>query len=226
MCCYPRSTPGHTQLHLRWRHRSLRIPVTFVFDPRTATRRDPRFSPPPHPSGPPGLPRLVHFHRRVPGRRIQLPAEIDDCAALLRFAYREALRAHDEAGLAAILRKPLSLRSGSTRILKPRWAQTSSASAPAHSYPEDIDNGSFAQFADARTLMERNTYLIGRDLRLARPGDLIFYRQLDQNSPYDVPGAHPLPLPISLHDFLWGNGCRLSHRAHSTTAKARCGACW
>jgi len=35
--------------------------------------------------------------------------------------------------------------------------------------------------------MQRNTYLLGRDLRLARPGDLIFYRQLDQESPYDVP---------------------------------------
>ncbi len=35
--------------------------------------------------------------------------------------------------------------------------------------------------------MQHNTYLVGRDLRLARPGDLIFYRQLDQDSPYDVP---------------------------------------
>jgi uncharacterized protein YfaT (DUF1175 family) len=30
---------------------------------------------------------------------------------------------------------------------------------------------------------------VGRDLRQALPGDLIFYRQLDQDSPYDVPGA-------------------------------------
>ena len=55
--------------------------------------------------------------------------------------------------------------------------------------PEDIDNGSFAQFADAQTLMKRNTYRIGRDIRAARAGDLIFYRQLEQDSPYDVPGA-------------------------------------
>ena len=25
--------PGHSQLHLHWRHRLYRIPVTFVFDP-------------------------------------------------------------------------------------------------------------------------------------------------------------------------------------------------
>ena len=53
----------------------------------------------------------------------------------------------------------------------------------------DLHNGSFAQFADAQTLMQDNTYLVGRDLRMARPGDLIFYRQLEQDSPYDVPGA-------------------------------------
>ena len=49
---------------------------------------------------------------------------------------------------------------------------------------QDLNNGSFAQFADAQTLMQRNSYLIGRDLRLARPGDLIFYRQLEQESRY------------------------------------------
>jgi Protein of unknown function (DUF1175) len=58
---------------------------------------------------------------------------------------------------------------------------------PGPFVPQDLNNGAFAQFADAQTLMQRNTYLIGRDLRLARPGDLIFYRQLDQESPYDVP---------------------------------------
>jgi Protein of unknown function (DUF1175) len=38
---------------------------------------------------------------------------------------------------------------------------------PGPFFPEDLGNGSFAQFADARTLMERNTFLVGRDLRLA-----------------------------------------------------------
>ena len=43
---------------------------------------------------------------------------------------------------------------------------------PGTFVPEDVDNGSFAQFADAQTIMERNTYLIGRNLRLACPGRL------------------------------------------------------
>jgi uncharacterized protein YfaT (DUF1175 family) len=38
--------------------------------------------------------------------------------------------------------------------------------------------------------MQHNTYLVGRDVNLAQPGDLIFYRQLDQDSPYDVSGYH------------------------------------
>ena len=44
--------------------------------------------------------------------------------------------------------------------------------------------GSFAEFADAKTLLQLNTSFVSRDLRLALPGDLLFYRQLEQNSPY------------------------------------------
>jgi uncharacterized protein YfaT (DUF1175 family) len=61
---------------------------------------------------------------------------------------------------------------------------------PGPFVPADLHNGSFAQFADAQTLMRDNTHLIGRDLRYARPGDLIFYRQLDQDAPYDVSDYH------------------------------------
>jgi uncharacterized protein YfaT (DUF1175 family) len=32
--------------------------------------------------------------------------------------------------------------------------------------------------------MQFNTFLVSRDVRLAQPGDLLFYRQLEQNSPY------------------------------------------
>jgi uncharacterized protein YfaT (DUF1175 family) len=49
---------------------------------------------------------------------------------------------------------------------------------------EDFSNGAFAQFADAQTLRELNTHFISRDVRQARPGDLLFYRQLEQNEPY------------------------------------------
>jgi uncharacterized protein YfaT (DUF1175 family) len=190
-------TPGHTQLRLLWRHRTLQVPVTFVFDPGDT-----------YSDGTPDFLRLHTAQDRQAFRawftsiaeaqadQRNLPAEIDDCAALLRFAYREALHVHDEIWLGnhRVESPPPSIRQYA-------YPQTPLGAnlfrvRPGPFAPEDLNNGSFAQFADAETLMERNTYRIGRDLRLARPGDLIFYRQLDQDSPYDVPGATPHHSPF------------------------------
>jgi uncharacterized protein YfaT (DUF1175 family) len=116
----------------------------------------------------------------------QLPREIDDCAALLRWCYRDALHAHDDAWQATM----------------PMDAPPPLASVTQYSYPftplgtnlfrvrpgafaaTDISDGSFAQFADAKTLWLHNTFFVSRDLRAARPGDMLFYRQLEQNSPF------------------------------------------
>ena len=49
---------------------------------------------------------------------------------------------------------------------------------------DDVKNGAFAQFADARTLVERNATLVSRDVHRALPGDLLFYRQFGQSSPW------------------------------------------
>lgn len=116
----------------------------------------------------------------------EVPTEIADCASLLRYSYREALKRHDES-----------------------WFETSEIEVPAlpgeiraWSYPHtplgsalfrvrpgafqrgDISNGAFAQFADAKTLVERNAYFVSRDVRAALPGDLLFYRQFGQSSPW------------------------------------------
>ena len=48
----------------------------------------------------------------------------------------------------------------------------------------DERNGAFAEFADAKTLKGLNTFYVSRDIRLARPGDLLFYYQLEQYSPF------------------------------------------
>jgi uncharacterized protein len=119
-----------------------------------------------------------------------LPKEIDDCAALLRWCYRNALHAHDEAWQAT-LPAPMS-----TDALPPL------ASVVQYAYPltplganlfrirsgpytaDDPANGSFAQFADVNTLWQRNTFFVTRNVRAARPGDLLLYRQLEQNSPF------------------------------------------
>jgi hypothetical protein len=50
--------------------------------------------------------------------------------------------------------------------------------------PDDVKDGAFAQFADARTLVEHNAYLVSRDVHRALPGDLLFYRQFGQSSPW------------------------------------------
>jgi uncharacterized protein YfaT (DUF1175 family) len=50
--------------------------------------------------------------------------------------------------------------------------------------PEDVVNGSFAEFADAETLRRYNTHLISRDLRAARSGDLLFFRQAEHRMPF------------------------------------------
>ena len=163
-------TPGHAQLHLRWRHQNLRVPVTFLFDPSDSYR-----------DGTPDFLRLHTAQDRqafrawfvsiadVAADQPQLPAEIDDCAALLRFAYREALHVHDESWLNSHRTQP-PLPS----VQQYAYPQTPLGAnlfrvRPGPFLPEDLGNGSFAQFADAQTLMERNTYLVGRDLRLARP---------------------------------------------------------
>lgn len=120
----------------------------------------------------------------------RLPPEIADCAALLRYAYREALRAHDDRWLEE--REQLG-ETGSLAAMASvgqyHYPQTPLGAAlfrvtPGPFVEADLSNGSFLQFADAKTLMERNTYRVGRDLRAARPGDLYFFRQLEQNSPY------------------------------------------
>jgi uncharacterized protein YfaT (DUF1175 family) len=184
-------TPGDGQVLLRWRYRRFRIPVTFVFDPSDS-----------YSDGTPDFLRLhtaqdrqafrswfIAIADQQADRTTQLPREINDCAALLRFAYREALHVHDESWLSAH-----TLESSRPSIRQYAYPQTPLGAnlfrvRPGPFFATDLDNGSFAQFADAQTLMQDNTYLVGRDLRLARPGDLIFYRQLEQDSPYDVPGA-------------------------------------
>ena len=115
----------------------------------------------------------------------RVPAEINDCSALLRYAYREALRSHDDRWIHDSQWDGIPGPS----IRQYRYPQTPLGAAlfritPGRFQPGDLNDGSFAQFADARTLMERNTHFVSRDVRTARRGDLFFYRQLEQNSPY------------------------------------------
>ncbi len=116
----------------------------------------------------------------------RLPREIDDCAALLRWSYRESLHAHDPAWQATMpIEAPPPLPSVAQYAYPFTPLSANLFRVRAGSYTaQDASNGSFAQFADAKTLWLRNTFFVSRDLRAARSGDLLFFRQLEQDSPY------------------------------------------
>jgi uncharacterized protein YfaT (DUF1175 family) len=118
--------------------------------------------------------------------RAEVPEEIADCASLLRYAYREALKRHDDTWFAATGMEVAAL-PGEIRAW--RYPETPLGAAlfrvlPGSFEPADTSDGAFAQFADAKTLVERNAYLVSRDVREARAGDLLFYRQFGQSSPW------------------------------------------
>jgi uncharacterized protein len=115
-----------------------------------------------------------------------LPSEIDDCAALLRFAYREALRAHDAAWARATA---LPVAASASDIQQYQYPDTPLAAAlfrvrGGSFQADDLHDGAFAQFADVETLWRHNTFFIGRDLARTRPGDLLFFRQDGQHMPF------------------------------------------
>jgi uncharacterized protein YfaT (DUF1175 family) len=118
--------------------------------------------------------------------RSEVPAEITDCASLLRYAYREALKRHDESWSEAT---GIEAAAPPGEIHAWSYPHTPLGTAlfrvqPGTFEPVDLHDGAFAQFADAKTLVERNAYFVSRDVRAALPGDLLFYRQFGQSSPW------------------------------------------
>lgn len=99
-----------------------------------------------------------------------------DCAGLIRFAYREALKQHDTAWqertgvlIDKNLRDPARFTYPRIPFLGERIFRLR---APAGGFaPAD-----FGPFADAATLMQYNTRLVSRDVEQAEPGDLFFFR--------------------------------------------------
>jgi uncharacterized protein YfaT (DUF1175 family) len=119
----------------------------------------------------------------------QWNAEQRDCAGLVRFAWREALRRHDRAWLQ-------KMGPGYTPIA-PDVARYNLEQSPLGeklfrtsfgSYKDgELANGTFSEFADARSLKSFNTKFISRDRRYAQSGDLLFfYQPWVQKFPYHV----------------------------------------
>jgi uncharacterized protein len=181
--------PGKEIMRLMWKRQTVSVPVNYVSD-FTDSFGD----------GTPDFLRLHSGEDRQAFRawfaavaeaqaelpKDQLPAEIDDCAALLRYSYRQALHAHDEPWLQS---QHLEALEAYVSIHQYQYPLTPLGAAlfrvtKGPFVPDDIGNGSFTQFADAKALMQWNTHFISRDVRVAQMGDLIFFRQLEQNSPY------------------------------------------
>ena len=105
--------------------------------------------------------------------------EIDDCAALLRFAYREALREHD-ATWAHAMALPAPASSGDVQQYQYPYTPLGAEIFRVRDgrfADNDLRDGAFAQFADAETLWRHNTFAVGRNVSRARPGDVLFFRQ-------------------------------------------------
>lgn len=116
----------------------------------------------------------------------QRPPEITDCASLLRYAYREALVRHDDRWYKQFPPEQMPALASVQQWVYPDTPLGVGLFRvrPGPYLAGDAENGGFAQFADAKTLMEDDSFRVSRDLRAARPGDLIFYRLLEQDSQY------------------------------------------
>ena len=101
-------------------------------------------------------------------------ADVTDCAALVRHAFREALRAHT----------PEWVRRAALPFA-PQFADVRSGPRPhVTGWPlfrvTSGDTPHYAEFADAKTLVRLNARPLGRNARAARPGDLLYFQQPGQ----------------------------------------------
>ena len=103
--------------------------------------------------------------------------DVKDCAALVRHAVREALRAHTPEWVR---------RSGLP--FTPQFADVRSApratrdSLPLFRVSSEAPP-KYAEFADAKTLIHLNATPLGREAHAARPGDLLYFHQPGQQEP-------------------------------------------
>jgi uncharacterized protein YfaT (DUF1175 family) len=112
--------------------------------------------------------------------------EVQDCTALIRYAYRNALVAHTPAW-----RREIGLAADPgfgdiTKFAYPDWPLGPNLfrTRPGPLARGDFERAAFAEFADAATLLKFNTFPVSRQLAAARPGDLIFFRQPEQGQPF------------------------------------------
>lgn len=110
-----------------------------------------------------------------------------DCAGLLRYAYKEALRKHDlswvrTANLKGLAPLPdvAAFNYPQVPLLGEKLFRVRPGSLNSHEFP-------FAAFADAESLKNFNLTYLGKDRQSAQEGDiLIFYRPRNPDMPYHM----------------------------------------
>ena len=112
-----------------------------------------------------------------------------DCAGLVRFAWREALRRHDRQWFQAmgegyeVMAPDIQAYNLDRGPLGEKLFRTDFGSF----VEADPERGKFSEYADARTLKNHNARFIGRDIGQAQSGDLLFFHQpWVQKYPYHV----------------------------------------
>ena len=103
--------------------------------------------------------------------------DVNDCAALVRHAVREALRAHTPEW---VRRSGLPFAPQFADVKSPPRAGSQGLAlfrVSADPSPK------FAEFADAKTLINLNARSLGRDTRALQAGDLLYFRQPGQREP-------------------------------------------
>lgn len=105
-------------------------------------------------------------------------SEVTDCAALVRWSFREALTSHDSRWADGL---GLQVLPAIPPVRQFAWPHT-----PVGPDLFRISGTAEGQFADATTLRRYNTYFVSRDLAQALPGDLLFYRQFERAMPAHV----------------------------------------
>ena len=107
----------------------------------------------------------------------QWNTEQRDCAGLVRFAWREALRPHDRPWFQRMGENydPVApdLTSSISAPLRGKLFRTAQGTYTT----TDVAEGRFSDFADAQTLKMFNSEFVGRDREQAKSGDLLFFHQ-------------------------------------------------
>lgn len=109
----------------------------------------------------------------------QWKREQRDCAGLVRFAMREALRKHDRAWFQRMgpAYEPVARDVRGFDLDSNQLGERIFRSDFGAYRENDERSGKFSEFADARTLKNFNVEFVSRDRREAEPGDLMFYYQ-------------------------------------------------